>query len=341
MKTTTLQYLVILTFLATGCQPKRSWDNPLEPYRDQPPPAPALVLPATGATGIRLEPNLVWRASPFAGSYDLQLSPLADFSVLTAQAAGLADTVCRVSNLDTNRVYYWRVRAGNQAGYSAWSQPGNFRTASMGQLLQDGMVACYRFSGDIMDSLGGFNGNGYGYVFTTDRFGAANRAVYFDGNNDRIDVTRMIQDDFTISFWFRSDQGVGTSTQWYDGAGMVDAEYSGITDDFGTSLNANGRVLAGTGNPDISVYSTTGYNDNQWHFVAFTRLRSGGLLSLYVDSVFQATAVGGTQELSRPPVIRMGCLQTFDHYYRGAIDDVRIYDRVLTPLEVSCLYLVQ
>lgn len=333
--------LAALVALVLGCQPKRTWDNPLEPYRNQPPSVPVLVSPATNASGILLNPHLVWRSSAFAGFYDLQLSPRADFSLLSVEMTGMADTVCRVSDLDTNRIYYWRVRAGNPAGYSDWSPPADFRTASIQEILQNGMVACYRFSGDILDSLGVFNGTGFGYVFATDRFGVANRAVYFDGINDRIYVTRMVQDDFTISFWFRSDQGVGTSTQWFDGAGMVDAEYSGITDDFGTSLNANGRVLAGTGNPDIHVYSSTGYNDNQWHFVAFTRLRSSGRLCLYVDGALQSNAVGGVQELSRTPVIMMGGLQTLDHYYRGLIDDVRIYNRDLTPLEVHCLYLIQ
>lgn len=53
------------------------------------------------------------------------------------------------------------------------------------------------------------------------------------------------------SLWFATHGGgVGTAiTQWWQGAGLLDAEVPGVADDFGTSLDAAGQVWAGTGTP--------------------------------------------------------------------------------------------
>jgi hypothetical protein len=62
----------------------------------------------------------------------------------------------------------------------------------------------------------------------------------------------------SLELWFATRGGIGTAiTQWWQGAGLLDAEVPGVVDDFGTSLDATGRVWAGTGNPDTDVGFTT------------------------------------------------------------------------------------
>ena len=73
--------------------------------------------------------------------------------------------------------------------------------------------------------------------------GRIGNAFHFDGGDDRVEIERMIGDDFTISFFFRTtDLGGGSDTdrRWFRGEGLVDGEVSGITRDFGVSHIAHG-----------------------------------------------------------------------------------------------------
>ena len=57
----------------------------------------------------------------------------------------------------------------------------------------------------------------------------------FDGVNDYVRTARQVSDNFSLEFWFNSTQGIGTGTTWQSGAGLVDANTAGTTNDFGVS----------------------------------------------------------------------------------------------------------
>jgi uncharacterized repeat protein (TIGR01451 family) len=168
-----------------------------------------------------------------------------------------------------------------------------------------------------------------------------NTAVRFDGVDDYVSVARQIQDDFTIEFWFKSTQGTGTDAQWWGNAALVDAEVGGEFNDFGTSLRSDGRVVAGTGSPNVSIVSTSaGYNDGAWHHVAFTRNRLGGALALYIDGSPAGTATGAsTQSLTSPPAITFGRQAAGAwNYVAGTLDEVAFYNTVLSQATISDHY---
>jgi hypothetical protein len=157
---------------------------------------------------------------------------------------------------------------------------------------------------------------------------------------------RPVQDDFTILCVYQSGQGVGTGTHFYQGAGLVNGEVSAVVNDFGLSLNANGKLLAGTGNPDTSIASSeSGFNDNQPHLVTFKRTRNTGALELYVDGQPQGTAIGGKQSLVTPAQLVLGAQQTLINHLAGDIAEVKIYDGALSDgdraaqeIALSCKY---
>jgi hypothetical protein len=165
--------------------------------------------------------------------------------------------------------------------------------------------------------------------------GDSGRAARLDGTNDYVSVARQIQDDFTIDFWFKSTQGLGLNAQWWGNAGLVDAEVPGPANDFGVSLRSDGRITAGVGTPDVTVVSTTGgYNDGAWHHVAFTRTKSSGALALYVDGASQGTATGSTLSQTSPASINFGRIQTGSNYFLGSIDELAVYNYVLSGATV-------
>jgi Concanavalin A-like lectin/glucanases superfamily len=166
--------------------------------------------------------------------------------------------------------------------------------------------------------------------------GATNRSTVFDGVDDHVSAAPQIAGNFSIEGWFKSTQGIGTGTQWWNGAGLVDAETSGNFYDFGVSLRSDGRVVGGVGHtPDVSIVSTLGgFNNGAWHHFVFTRTQSSGALNLYVDGQPRGSATGSTAPLTATPNINFGRIQPGANYYAGSLDDVSVYTSVLTPAQV-------
>ena len=191
----------------------------------------------------------------------------------------------------------------------------------------------------ITDSFGSNPGvwsNGPAFGTAGAITGDPNTATNFDGVDDYGTVSRQISDDFTIEYWFKSTQGIGTDTRWYNGAGMVDAETAGITNDFGTALRSDGVVAAGIGNAggagvaDVTFVSTrSGLNDNAWHQVVLTRIRSSGIAVLYVDGVQQVQATGNTNPLTATANLAFGRIQAGGKYFAGSLDDISVYSSAL------------
>lgn len=168
--------------------------------------------------------------------------------------------------------------------------------------------------------------------------GDPNTAVTFDGSADYGTASRALSGTFSIELWFSSTQGRGTTNQWYDGAGLVDASATGTANDFGISLMADGRVGAGIGNPDTSLFSGPGENDGAWHHVVLTRTQATGDFRLYVDGALAQSATGNTNALSASANLNFGRIQTGTNYLAGSLDEIALYSVALTPAQVTAHY---
>lgn len=94
----------------------------------QNPTVPLQFSPQNNAINILLNTQLVWYRLPTAVNYHVQLSKDTSFSVLSVNDSTITDSVKTLTGLDTSTVYYWRVRAKNTGGYSAWSERWRFTT---------------------------------------------------------------------------------------------------------------------------------------------------------------------------------------------------------------------
>lgn len=197
------------------------------------------------------------------------------------------------------------------------------------------LLSWWKAEGNANDVLGGNNGvlqNG-----ATFSGGLVGQSFNFDGIDDHVTVSRTIQDDFTIEFWLNTTQIItGSGTQWYSGRGLVDAEVSSVTNDFGVSL-LNGKVYFGTGNPDRTIISGV-VADGNWHHIVASRKRSTGEIKLYVDGAQTATGTGGTQSLTAAARIVLGRIQVNNNPFQGKLDEVSIYNRVLSLSEIQAIY---
>ena len=212
--------------------------------------------------------------------------------------------------------------------------------------LPAGSIALYPLNNSANDVSGnGYNGSLTSTAGAANRFASAGNATGFTAglSTGMLPGTLVaaLKDDFSIGFWFNTTMTAPTSTQWYGGTALVDAEVCGGTSDWGTALINGGAVAVGIGNPDITIVSTgTSYNDGNWHFVTATRAEAAGTITLYVDGVQVATnSSTATSARTAPTLIGLArnvCVAT--GVYTGSLDDVIAYPRVLSSTEVNNLY---
>jgi hypothetical protein len=174
-----------------------------------------------------------------------------------------------------------------------------------------------------------------------------NTAVLFDGVNDYATATRQIAADFSIEFWVKTTQnfvgevyGQTPCTQWWHGAGLVDADLGGQADDFGVSM-CQGKIIAGVGGlglGEISAVSSGTYNDNLWHHVVVTRTQATGSLLIYVDGAQVGTATVNTRLLDDQTQLNFGRMGFGANYYAGVLDEVAVYTGVLSAQTVTNHY---
>jgi len=209
-----------------------------------------------------------------------------------------------------------------------------------------GLVAAYEFTGNADDVSGnGNNGVVNGATLTADRFGNAGSAYSFDGVDDYINSSDTFapQGDGAISFWFRDTSG---SLQ---GGGIVSSRSdNGYLD---------GDLLIGNeeGGPGFrSIFWGAGHQNgwggtgglvppvDTWHHAVLS-WGSSDAAHLYIDDLEILPSAPTYPIFGNLPVAigRQGCLcggVPNYAYFVGLIDDVYIYDRALSPTEVSTLY---
>jgi hypothetical protein len=293
--------------------------------------------PFDNATDILLDTELNWVGSAKdTTTHDVYLGTTTSPPRVSE---GQNETTYNPGILLPNTTYYWRIDEVDDSGVLV----GDLWSFTTGQdvMIKYNLSAHYTLdAADIsgsnaIDSSPAPNYDGTIISSPSIVEGKISDALDFDGINDYIEIPRMISDDFTISFWIKTSQ-IGGSGAWYLGKGLVDAETPGVVFDFGTSL-MNSKLAFGVYATTIS--STSNINDNQWHHCVATRSGSNGEMKVYVDGGLpEATAVETTASLISPPRITIGRIQTVGYYFKGLMDDVAIWSRVLSQAEIQNVY---
>jgi len=90
---------------------------------------PTLLSPTNSTNNVSLTPAFDWNDAANATGYELQVSTTNTFaSTIISQTALTASNYTTSTALANSTVYYWRVRAKNALGNSAWSTVWSFTT---------------------------------------------------------------------------------------------------------------------------------------------------------------------------------------------------------------------
>jgi hypothetical protein len=191
-------------------------------------------------------------------------------------------------------------------------------------------------NGSVAVDASGNGNNGAVHGATWSPNGEVNDCLSFNGINNYVQITNPVSGDFSVAVWVKTTQ-IGGTGEWYDGAGLVDGDYTGIANDFGTSLVGN-KFAFGVGNPDTTILSTNAINDGNWHLCVATRVQATGLMSVYVDGNLQATGTAGTQTLNASGSLYFGQIASGGGNFNGSLDQIEILGRALGSNEVTALY---
>ncbi|MCP4757652.1 MAG: hypothetical protein GY866_42890, partial [Proteobacteria bacterium] len=242
-------------------------------------------------------------------------------------------------------VYYYRAY-GHDSGSTSFSYGTNAVAAAA--MVPSGLVSYYPLKGNNSDGSG--QGN-HGTLTasdasndTYDMLGNWAYAYVLDDTGESIEIDNPVEDDFSISFWIKSIQtsGVGNNNNWYSGVGLVEGHDGTSQNDFGLTLGDAGEILFGVGLPDASDEKlvSSAINDGEWYNVTATRDKNLGTISLYIQGEEIATSSSaGTQSLSSPTLLQIGHESlNGTGSFNGSLDEIRIYNRVLTATEIQKLY---
>ncbi|MHC4351995.1 MAG: LamG domain-containing protein, partial [Planctomycetota bacterium] len=182
------------------------------------------------------------------------------------------------------------------------------------------------------------SGNGNDGVLNGDPQWVAGRiggALDFDGADDYVEIARVVQDDFTLAAWIKTDTpGINLGGQGYQGSGLIWSDIGGVANDFILAVLGT-KLSFFCGNPDTSVNSDRDITTGEWVHVAATRSAQDRKIAIYIDGEHEKTVDhANTGPLNAIETIAIGGNVLDSRYYTGLVDDVRLYDHVLLPSEI-------
>jgi hypothetical protein len=218
--------------------------------------------------------------------------------------------------------------------------------------LSQGLVAFYPFNGNANDLSGnGNNGVVNSASLTTDRFGNSNYAYNFNGTSSYIRVnntTSLNSGSVSISGWFNTstqptneaDSVKGIISKWWQLNSTCNGNYNAysvnLTKPVGKypALGAATDFYAG----DV-FYSSQQIERSKWYHFTFTHSSTaGGKLYINGQLVNSNTKTGVICNSTNPIYIGAEVTNgTLWRFFNGKIDDIRIYNRVLTQTEIDYL----
>jgi len=235
-------------------------------------------------------------------------------------------TINPASNLLYSQAVYFAIGATveDSADNTITAADATFTTG-----MDPSLEAYYPFNGNAEDlTSNGRNFTVFGNTsLTSGRDNSSNSAYYFDGSGDYLEYNTSISSfsRYTITLWAKPDS-TGTYEAMF--ASYNDASF-GFQIDLDSSNNFHIRKASSSGG-NITLSSAT---LGAWTFIAFTY--DGTDSKCYINSESPVSDQGGTTEFN---LFRMGRNRNGNTFFKGSIDELRIYNRALSANEIQGIY---
>ncbi|CRK59608.1 Cytochrome c551/c552 [Alloactinosynnema sp. L-07] len=298
---------------------------------DTTPPSVSISTPAAGSqlSGIV---QVMASAADSGGVAGVQLR-------LDGQPLGGEDTVSPYgttwdTRISTNGTHVLTAVARDVAGNTATSAPINV-TVTNTEPPPGAPVASYNFNEGTGPTLTDRTGKGHTGTITGASWSPAGKtggALSFDGVNDLVTIADAndldLTNAMTLEGWVRPSAGADWRTVLMKErpSGL---SYSLYSDNGAGRPSAYVRLLTA----DDSATGPSALPQNAWSHVAMTF--DGATIRLYVNGVQVTSAAAPGSVAASTGALRIGGNSVWGEYFGGLIDDVRVYNRVLTATEIG------
>lgn len=219
----------------------------------------------------------------------------------------------------------------------------------------EGLVAFYPFNGNANDESGnGNNGTVFGATLTEDRFGNTDSAYSFDGDWIEVPDNSLLQPNTAISVavWVNPQgfysgkcegntiiqKGIDSSIGYYaldysDGgyASVCDGQFLPDNETFAFHMRfSDGTIKQVRSEKIISI--------NQWYFVVGSY--DGTSMKIYINGVLESLSNISNTLGKNNNQLTIGRMlhDEYPYWINGSIDNIRIYNRALSEVEIQALY---
>jgi hypothetical protein len=217
--------------------------------------------------------------------------------------------------------------------------------------LKIGLLAYYPFNNNAVDQSGhNYNGVLNGVASVEDRNGNANSAYYFNGVNSNIAISKKFyalklhNTDFSINAWVKLD---GYST--FNGYVIISKRADQSEDGFDFSITGTGYsggvpgiITFGPGGPYNNEWGKTQIDPAKWYMVTIVYSYANKKIRSYINGVLDNESDANIISPNSDSTLYIGSDNPdkyTPYYFKGDIDDFRIYDRILTINDLNKLYI--
>lgn len=207
----------------------------------------------------------------------------------------------------------------------------DFTDTNVPSTILEGRVAYYKLDGDSTDEVNDNDGVDTDVTYST---GKINTGAVFNGTTSKTNCGSnidLVNKSFSISGWFANTKSTTVNS------------YSGLheTGDIGKSLHigrrgSNGKFTFAFYGDDLDS-STNMSTDGSWEYWTLTFNSTNKEKKIYRNGVLDNSGIG-TGNLTASGNFIIGQWESEGSYYQGSIDELGIWNRVLTTDEISELY---
>lgn len=298
---------------------------------------PKPYLPMVGEGGFTVAPN----GYQLNGSISLGgVAPYAARVISGAAPPGISfapgNTITATGSCKVAGDYEWTLEIRDKVG-----RTGLFNCSADNMLVgipENGLIAFYTMDNLVGSTLTSATNSNHGTITgCTSTAGKFGNALNFDGTNDYVDIPHHadFNGDLTISMWVRA----GFSASSLRGLIYKSAD-TGFTMSFGSNIDVDGKVgvSISDGANLANAVSTTIMSASVTNHILL-RIEDK-TCSIWVNGVQEGSATLPNPRVTSPAAVTLGrtsLASTAQRYLVGWMDQVRIYKRALTPVEIATL----
>ena len=310
---------------------------------------------ATANINISNPSGLSITATGVAYSSSNSTPTTADAYIAHSSTGNLAGNyTLNLSSLTANKTYYVRGYI-NYNGTIYYGAVQSFTTIiDQNSIPTNGLITYWPFNSNTDDLSGN---NNYGtlinsFSYTFDRKGVANSALNLSASNSSMssNITFNNPQIFTVSLWFKTLNTTKLYSNLLYSSGYVKDTskkiiYFASNNQYDRSLNIYNDLIEVYyhDNGGGYYYINTGANlfDFNWHHIVYTLDINGS--KIYIDGIKKLNSAQNFAQNFNGKWI-LGSLfnannfSSLNNSFIGSYDDIRIYNRVLTDIEILSLY---